>query len=304
MPIEALQPEVKPNGEDSVKQLEPASELPGELPITPQKESQLPASDSSVTHLQPSENPENEEISLKVVPSEDEAEQSEQPSEEVSRGITESAENSDKTQNEIQLPERQDEVSECVLRPMSASAGDDTNSEDLQERRAEEKEERIAITEKSDTVQRITIDGLELVAHGDVRWEKEQGNEFTLRLGETENELAEVSLKEVVRLRLVRKESLVLPPSDDEAAWAKNAIQATDLILLPFKNQEGDSKTFVSDGVAVTIWETAAELENTTWFAAAVLTHQMAYILVGRKAKLISAKELSECFAADKKAEM
>ncbi len=161
---------------------------------------------------------------MKVVPSEDEAEQSEQPSEEVSRGITESAENSDKTQNEIQLPERQDEVSECVLRPMSASAGDDTNSEDLQERRTEEKEERIAITEKSDTVQRITIDGLELVAHGDVRWEKEQGNEFTLRLGETENELAEVSLKEVVRLRLVRKESLVLPPSDDEAAWAKNAI--------------------------------------------------------------------------------
>lgn len=79
-------------------------------------------------------------------------------------------------------------------------------------------------TKMSDTVQRITIDGLELVAHGDVQWEKEQENEFTLRLGETENELAEVSLKKIVRLRLVRKESLVLPPSDDEAAWAKNAI--------------------------------------------------------------------------------
>lgn len=303
-PIEALQPEVKPNGEDSVKQLESASELPGEVPITPQKESQLPVSDSSVTHLQPSENPENEEISSEVIPSEDEAEQGEQPSEEINRGITESAGNSDKNPNEIQLPERQDEGSECVLQPMSASAVDDTNSADLQEQRTAEKDKRIAKTEKSDTVQRITIDGLELVSHGDVQWEKEQENEFTLRLGETENELAEVSLKEIVRLRLVRKESLVLPSSDDEAAWAKNAIQATDLILLPFKNQEGSSKTFVSDGVVITIWETAAELENTTWFAAAVLTHQMAYILVGRKAKLISAKELSECFAADKKAEM
>lgn len=103
---------------------------------------------------------------------------------------------------------------------------------------------------------------------------------------------------------MARKESLVLPLSDDEAAWSKNAIQATDLILLPFKNQEGSSKTFVSDGVVITIWETAAELENTTWFAAAVLTHQMSYILVGRKAKLVSAKELSECFAAGKKAEI
>lgn len=303
-PIEALQPEVKPNGEDSVKQLESASELLGELPITPRKESQLPASDFSVTHLQPSENPENEEISPEVVPSENEAEQGEQPSGEINRGITESVGNSDKTQNEIQLPERQDEVSECVLQPMSASAVDDTNSTDLQEQRTAEKDERIAKTEKSDTVQRITIDGLELVAHGDVQWEKEQENEFTLRLGETENELAEVSLKEIVRLRLIRKESLVLPPSDDESAWAKNAIQATDLILLPFKNQEGSSKTFVSDGVVITIWETAAELENTTWFAAAVLTYQMSYILVGRKAKLISTKELSECFAADKKAEI
>ena len=73
---------------------------------------------------------------------------------------------------------------------------------------------------------------------------------------------------------MARKESLVLPLSDDEAAWAKNAIQATDLILLPL------------------------------WFAAAVLTHQMSYILVGRKAKLVSAKELSECFADDKKAEI
>ena len=302
--IEVIQPEVKQNSGDSAQQLEWVSELPDELPTIPQKESQLPASDSSAACLQAPQVPESEVISSEIAPSEDAEKQSEQSSEEIDCATTESAGNSDKIPNEIQLPERQDGVSEYALQSISALTVDAENSENLQEQPTEEKDEQIAITETSDTAQRITIDGLELVDHGDAQWEKEQENEFTLRLGETENELAEVSLKEIVRLRLVRKEPLVLPPSGDETAWVKNAIQATDLILLPFKSQEGNLKTFVNNGAVLTIWETAAEWENTTWFASAVLTHQMSYILVGRKAKLISAKELSECFAADKKAKI
>lgn len=162
---------------------------------------------------------------------------------------------------------------------------------------SEQKEDvQTAFTEESAIVQQIADGELELFSPKNFYWQKEQNEEFTLWPCQQEGGNEEASKKEVARLRLTQKTSLHFPLSEDKNAWIQNAIQASDLILLPFRAQRGITKTFVTDGLVTTLWEVSSEKKQETWFAAAILTKQMAYIVIGSRTGAIDLKELAECW--------
>lgn len=302
--METLQSVMQPNNEDTVEKLELVLESGDISPVEPltsqMEEMQLSLDISRVAPLPPVVHLENEKLSQQSAPLQDGVDPTEKEPIEVHisdiKEAIEESENVNMAEAVIQPSELPAIGDECVLPAVDAPLANDVVNTDVQKQWELAKKEQLATAEKPDTVQRVTVEELELSAPRGFQWQKEQHNEFTLQSCQKESETENGRSKEMIRLRFVQKESLVLPPSDDEMAWIKNAIQATDLILSPFHNQKGDTKTFVSNGMVITVWETTVKSADATWFAVSILTHQAAYILVGRKSKQISAKDLSAYF--------
>ena len=144
------------------------------------------------------------------------------------------------------------------------------------------------------TVHQLLSDEIVLCAPDASEWKKDE-NGFTL-WQKTETAVENSLSSQVMHFRLIRKEPLAISCEAEEAVWAQDAAQATNLILTPFQYRTGITKTFVVEGIVTTIWEEQQDTEGTTRFVAIVLTHQMAYMLTGQKEKEFSVEKMSKCF--------